>query len=160
MSDLPQSHREENEKLVADGYVQLFEIKLRNGDYINLKNNNSVEWQGTTWTGLPLSFSGFSSASSDTYSRPTMSIANPNGAFSTFIRDGLLVKATLTRYIVLYDDILNNRNIYQSKKWVIWNTPSLNSNYIQLELRNPMDGVNFNVPARMYMPPEFPTVTL
>lgn len=158
--EIPQSHREENEKLLADGYVQLFEIKLRDGSFLTLKNNNSVKWQGVTWTGIPLSFEGWQTASSDSLARPTMMIANPNGAFSTFIRDGLLTKAVITRYLVLYEDILNDRNVYQSKKWVVWNNPSLTNMSISLELRNPMDGVNFNVPARMYIPPEFPSVQL
>lgn len=157
---IPDSHREENEKLVADGYVQLFEIKLRNNSYISLKNNNSVYWQGTEWTGVPLSFTGWSTASSDSLARPTMMIANPQGAFSTFIRDGLLIRASVTRYLVLYEDILLDRNVYQAKTWVIWNNPSLNNNSVSLELRNPLDGVNFNIPARMFIPPEFPSVSL
>lgn len=157
---IPQSHREENEKLVADGYVQLFEIKLRDGSYLTLKNNNSVKWQGVNWTGVPISFEGWSTASGDSLSRPTMMIANPNGAFSTFIRDGLLVRSTITRYLVLYDDILNDRNVYQSKTWVVWNNPSLTNMSISLELRNPLDGFNFNLPPRMYIPPEFPSVQL
>lgn len=157
---IPDSHREENEKLVADGYVQLFEIKLRNGTYLTLKQNNSVTWQGSNWTGIPLSFEGWETASSDSLSRPTMMIANPNGSFSTFIRDGLLTKALVTRYLVLYEDVLNDRNVYQSKTWVVWNNPTLTNMSITLELRNPMDGVNFNVPARMYIPPEFPSVQL
>lgn len=157
---IPQSHREENEKLVADGYVQLFEIKLRNGTYLNIKNNNSVYWQERTWMGIPLSFTGWETASSDSLSRPTMNIANPDGAFSTLIRDGLLIRATITRYLVLYDDVLNDKNVYQSKTWVVWNNPSLSNFSVSLELRNPMDGVNFNIPARMFIPPEFPSVSL
>lgn len=157
---IPQSHRENNEKLVSDGYVHLFEIKLRNGEYLYFKENNTVEWQGKTWTGLPLAFEGYSSASGESLSRPTLSIANLEGSFSPFIRDGILLRSTITRYSVLYQDILNDRNIYQKKVWVAWNVPQLTRDMLQLELRNPMDGVNFDVPARMYLPPEFPSVTL
>ncbi len=158
--ELPESHRLENEKLVADGYVQLFEIKLRDGSYLTIKDKNSVYWQETHWTGIPIIFEGWQTASSDSLSRPSLRIANPEGAFSTFIRDGLLIRAKVTRFLVLYDDILNDRNIYQSKSWVVWNNPQLTENIISLELRNPLDGVNFNVPARMYIPPEFPSVQL
>lgn len=157
---IPQSHRENNEKLVSDGYVHLFEIKLRNGEYLYFKENNTVKWQGRTWTGIPMAFEGYSSASGESLSRPTLSIANPEGSFSTFIRDGILLRSVITRYSVLYQDILNNRNIYQKKVWVAWNVPQLTRDMLQLELRNPMDGVNFDVPARMYLPPEFPSVTL
>ncbi len=157
---IPQSHRENNEKLVSDGYVHLFEIKLRNGEYLYFKENNTVKWQGRTWTGIPMAFEGYSSASGETLSRPTLSIANPEGSFSTFIRDGILLRSVITRYSVLYQDILNDNNIYQKKVWVAWNVPQLTRDMLQLELRNPMDGVNFDVPARMYLPPEFPSVTL
>jgi phage-related protein len=157
---IPQSHRENNEKLISDGYVHLFEIKLRNGEYLYFKENNTVKWQGRTWTGIPMAFEGYASASGESLSRPTLSIANPEGSFSTFIRDGILLRSTITRYSVLYQDILNDNNIYQKKVWVAWNVPQLTRDMLQLELRNPMDGVNFDVPARMYLPPEFPSVTL
>lgn len=157
---LPESHRQNNEKLVADGYVELFEIVLRNGDTIRLKENNTVQWQDKTWTGVPLSFEGYSSAAGDKLSRPVMTVVNPEGYFSTIVRDGHLLKATVTRYSVLYDDIVNNRNVFHKKVWIAWNIPQLTRDMIQVELRNPMDGVNFDVPARMYIPPEFPSVTL
>lgn len=157
---LPESHRQNNEKLVADGYVELFEIVLRNGETIRLKENNTVQWLGKTWTGVPLSFEGYSSAAGDKLSRPVMTLVNPDGVFSTFVRDGRILKAAITRYSVLYDDVLNNRNVFHKKVWIAWNIPQLTRDMIQVELRNPMDGVNFDVPARMYIPPEFPSVTL
>ena len=157
---IPQSHRENNEKLISDGYVHLFEIKLRNGEYLYFKENNTVKWQGRTWTGLPLAFEGYSSATGETLSRPTLSVVNPDGAWSTFVRDGMLTRAVCTRYLVLYDDLINDRPIYQKRMWIIWYPRTLNKQYIQFELRNPMDGVNFDVPARVYMPPEFPFVDI
>lgn len=157
---LPESHRQNNEKLVADGYVELFEIVLRNGETIRLKENNTVQWLGKMWTGVPLSFEGYSSAAGDKLSRPVMTLVNPDGVFSTFVRDGRILKAAITRYSVLYDDVLNNRNVFHKKVWIAWNIPQLTRDMIQVELRNPMDGVNFDVPARMYIPPEFPSVTL
>ncbi len=157
-TSIPEEHLEDAQKLLADGIVQLYEIKLSDGTYLHLKSDNSVEWNGYQWTGIPVLFEGYSSAQGDSYSRPTLSIANPDGAFSTFIRDGLLDRAIINRYIVLYDDIINDRPIYQKKTWIMWFIKTLNKNIIQVELRNPMDGVNFDVPARMYIPPEFPFV--
>ena len=43
--------------------------------------------------------------------------------------------------------------------WIIWTATSINKNYVEFELRNPMDGNNFYIPARQYLPPEFPSVT-
>lgn len=157
-TSIPEEQLEDAQKLIADGIVQLYEIRLSDGTYLHLKADNSVEWNGYQWTGIPILFEGYSSAQGSSYSRPTLSIANPDGAFSTFVRDGFLDRAVVNRYIVLYDDIVNDRPIYQKKTWVIWFIKTLNKNIIQVELRNPMDGVNFDVPARMYIPPEFPFV--
>lgn len=155
---IPEEQLEDSKKLIADGMVNLFEIKLSDGTYLHLKNDNSGSWGGYDWTGIPIGFDGYSSSAGDNYSRPSMSIANPDGAFSTFVRDGYLNRAVVTRYLVLYDDYVNNRDVYQKRTWIIWAVKTLNKQFIQLELRNPIDGVNFDVPARMYIPPEFPFV--
>lgn len=159
-SSIPEEQLLDAQQLLADGIVQLYEIKLSNGTYLHLKSDNSVSWNNYDWRGIPILFEGYSSAKGSSYSRPTLSIANPDGAFSTFVRDGFLDRAEVTRYLVLYDDLINDRPIYQKKTWVIWYIKTLNKNMIQVELRNWMDGVNFDVPARMYIPPEFPFVTL
>jgi hypothetical protein len=172
---IPDEHLEDAQKLIADGIVQLYEIKLANNTYLHLKPDNSVQWNGETWAGLPILFEGYSTAQGDSYSRPTLSIANPDtinendgnarSTLSSLVLPtedypyGLLNRAIVNRYLVLYDDIVNDRPIYQKKTWVIWFIKTINKNLIQVELRNPMDGVNFDVPARMYIPPEFPFVT-
>lgn len=172
---IPDEHLEDAQKLIADGIVQLYEIKLANNTYLHLKPDNSVQWNGETWVGLPILFEGYSTAQGDSYSRPTLSIANPDtinendgnarSTLSSLVLPtadypyGLLNRAVVNRYLVLYDDIINDRPIYQKKTWIIWFIKTINKNLIQVELRNPMDGVNFDVPARMYIPPEFPFVT-
>lgn len=175
-SSVPSEHLEDAQKLIADGIVQLYEIKLINNTYLYFKADNSVRWNGNDWLGLPVLFEGYSSAQGDSYARPTLSIANPDyineqdgnarSSLSSLVLPtkeypyGLLNRAIVNRYIVLYDDLINDRPIYQKKTWVIWFIKTINRNMIQVELRNPMDGVNFDVPARMYIPPEFPFVTI
>lgn len=174
--DIPETQLEDAQKLIADGIVQLYEIKLADGSRIYLKQDDSVTWNNHTWTGIPILFEGYSTAQGDSYSRPTLSIANPDtispldgtakSTLSSLVlprKDypyGLLNRAQVTRYIVLYEDLKANKPIYQKKSWIIWFIKMINKNLIQVELRNPMDGVNFDVPARMYIPPEFPFVTL
>lgn len=166
MYSIPEEQLLDAQKLVADGIVQLYEIRLANGTYLHLKQDNSVRWNGYDWQGIPILFEGYSSAQADSYARPTLSIANPDGVYSSAVIPtedcpyGLLDRAVVNRYLVLYDDVVNNRPIYQKKTWIIWFIKTINKNVIQVELRNPMDGVNFDVPARMYIPPEFPFVTL
>lgn len=173
---IPEEHLEDAQKLIADGIVQLYEIKLANNTYLHLKPDNSVTWNGYDWMGIPTLFEGYSTAQADSYSRPTLSMANPDyinendgnarSSLSALVLPtedypyGLLNRAIVNRYLVLYDDLINDRPIYQKKTWIIWFIKTINRNVIQVELRNPMDGVNFDVPARMYIPPEFPFVSL
>lgn len=174
--EIPEEQLEDAQRLIADGLVQLYEVKLADGTTYNWKQDDSVTWNGATWTGIPILFEGYSTAQGDSYSRPTLTIANPDvlsandeyahSTMAALIQPqdgyeyGLLYRAKITRYLVLYDDLKNNRPIYQKKSWIVWHIKLINRNMIQVELRNPMDGVNFDIPARMYIPPEFPFVTL
>ena len=47
MKNLPEKHIYENQKLIADGYVDLYEFLVNsNGQYyfLRLKQNNTVDW--------------------------------------------------------------------------------------------------------------------
>ena len=73
MKNIPEKHILENQKLIADGYVDLYEFLVQSdGEYyfLRLKENNSVEWgldytdsDGTQhlkrWQGIPLKFEGW-----------------------------------------------------------------------------------------------------
>lgn len=157
--EIPESHKIENLKLEAEPYVDLFEIRLYNGTILRLKAGDDIEWNGHLWEGYPISISGYE-IDSEKLSRPTLRAVNPEGIFSSLFISGDLEKARLIRYRVLREDLDNNFLVYQKLQWLIWNVKSINKDYIELELRNPIDGNNFNVPARLYVQPEFPSVTL
>lgn len=160
---LPQSHALENEKLIVDGYVSLFRFDLDvDGERqtLFLKNNNSVNWQGHRWEGLPLSFEGYESSTLTAPRRPTFMCANPDKSFTPYLRDGRLTRGKMTRYKVLYDDILNDVNVFQKSTWIVWNVTAFSRSSIVLELRAPIDGFNVVAPPRAYRPPEFPAVVL
>lgn len=156
---IPDTHKIENLKLEADAYVDLFQIDLYNKTTLRLKVGDDIEWAGYLWEGYPIELSGHE-LDSEKLSRPTLRVVNPEGIFSSLFISGDIEKATLYRYRVLRQDLDNNREIYQRLKWIIWNVKSITKNYAELELRNPMDGNNFNVPARLFIQPDFPSVTL
>lgn len=156
---IPDTHKIENLKLEADAYVDLFQIDLYNKTTLRLKAGDDTEWAGYLWEGYPIELSGHE-LDSEKLSRPTLRVVNPEGIFSSLFISGDIEKATLYRYRVLRQDLDNNREIYQRLKWIIWNVKSITKNYAELELRNPMDGNNFNVPARLFIQPDFPSVTL
>lgn len=158
-SIIPEEHKEENLKLSADPYVDLFHIQLRKGGNFYIKEGDPVNWNGNYWESLPISLTGYEINSDGKVSRPKLQVVNPGGVFSRVILDGELDKARIYRYRVLRRDIDLDRPVYQVLMWLIWMCTAVTKNYVEFELRNPMDGNNFYVPARQYMPPEFPTVT-
>lgn len=156
---VPEEHLEENLKLSADAYVDLFHIQLRDGSNLYLKVGDNVTWMGHDWQGIPINMTGVEVSGSEKISRPVLEVVNPDGVFSKFVIDGIMDKAYIYRYRVLRRDIDADRPVYQMLMWLIWQCTSITKNYMKFELRNPMDGNNFYVPARQYLPPEFPTVT-
>ena len=158
-TEIPESHKIENLKLEAEPYVDLIEIQLYNGTILRLKAGEDVEWNGHLWEGYPIYISGYE-VDSEKLSRPTLQAVNPEGIFSSIFINKELEKAVVYRYRVLREDLEANRIIYQRLKWIIWKMKSLTKHWAEMELRNPIDGNNFNVPARLYVQPEFPSVTL
>ena len=56
---IPDEHREENLKLSADGYVDLYHIHLTDGSNFYVKNGDPVSWLGQDWEPLPISLTGY-----------------------------------------------------------------------------------------------------
>ena len=158
---IPAAHMEDALKLDADGYVDLFQIILPNAlGSIYIKLNKTVTWQGNTYEGTGVQIDGVGNYADDTVSRPKLVIFNPNGVYSYLLDQGLLDSATIVRYRVLKADIENDRAIYRRQQWKVSRIASVKSNYIGLELRDMLDGQNFLTPGRMFIPPDFPTVSL
>lgn len=157
---VPASHLEEAQKLSADGLVDLWEIHLNPTGILYLKLNNTVTWQGKTFDGMGIKIGTVSKSANDEASRPTLMLQNYNGLFSSFVQQGVFEKAMVYRYRVLPQHIESNSNIFHRQFWMVSRVSGLKKEGIQLELRAPSDGPFFVVPARMYIPPEFPSVSM
>lgn len=147
-------------KLSADGVVTLFRIDLRDSSTLFLKPDNDLTWQGHDWEGTAIMLQGVAQSASDELSRPTLSVANPDGIFSQYVVQGVLEKSIVTRYRVLMNNILTDSNIYEQMTWYISRVISVSIANVAVELRNPIDGPTFQTPYRMYLPPDFPAVSL
>lgn len=157
---VPTSHLEEAQKLSADGLVDLFEIHLNPSGVLYLKLNETITWQGKTFEGLGIKMGSVTKSAGEQVSRPTLQILNYNGLFSSFVQQGVFEKAVVYRYRVLKEHLDADYNIFQREFWVISRVSGLGKDGIQCELRSPSDGPFFVLPARMYIPPEFPSVSL
>jgi len=157
----PEEHIVDSKKLDADAYVDLFQITLNDkSTSVYLKDNNDVTWQGNLYEGTGIKIEGVATYSDDQTSRPTLSLYNPAGVYSSLVDKGLLDNATIVRTRVLKQHIDNDQPISRSQQWRVSRVASLRSNFISLELRDMLDGQFFLTPGRMFIPPEFPQVSL
>lgn len=156
----PASHREDAQKLTGDGLVDLFEITTTLNAVIRLKANDTVSWHGVEWEGIGVKLSETGRSSDDETKRPKLEIANYDGLFSAAVASGHLDNALVKRYRVLREDLLSNNLVYQLASWRVRRVTLVNKERVQLELRDQLDGQFFQLPGRMFIPPEFPQVSL
>ena len=162
MPTVPAEHVVDAQKLIgADGFVELLEIKLsKGGGTFRIKDNGEGLWQGDKYEYYPFSIGGVEYKSSEEESKPTLRLANPDHLFTRSIDDGYLEKAVITRYRILKDNFDNDRNIKEQRRWYIRRITEVATTHIIAEMSSLVDGPNYIVPARMYIPPEYPVVSL
>lgn len=162
MTTAPTSHLEEAQKLEADALVDLYELYLKTSTTVlRFKNENSVTWGGKLYEGMAVKLSGDARTADAEETRATMRVMNPEGIFNAFAFDGKLDMATLIRKRVLRQHIDGNVQIFQQRMWYISRiTEVITNQSLTVELRNMSEGPVFMIPARMFIPPEFPTVSL
>ena len=158
---IPAEHLADAQSLEGDAKVDLFQIILPdNLTKIFLKQNSDVQWQGDTYEGTSIKIEGVGNYSDETVSRPKLTVFNPAGVFSYLLDGGLLDNAIIVRYRVLKQHIVADLPVYIRQQWKVSRIASIKSSFIALELRDMLDGQNFLTPGRMFIPPDFPTVSL
>lgn len=158
---VPKSHIEEASKLEAEAYVHLYEILLPgNLGAIYQKPDNTAVWGGKTYEGTAIKLTGVGQYADEESSRPTLILYNPDNVFSSLVDQGYLEGATVTRIRLHRNHLEADLPIAQRQKWTLSRVASVRGQLITCELRDKLDGHNFITPARMYIPPEFPAVSL
>ena len=158
----PNVHIQEAELLTADGLVDLYKLDLKNDPVsLRFKDMDDVTWQGHLFEGMACRLTGDSRSSDGEEARPSLQVMNPLGIFNSAIIEGKVDQAVVTRYRVLRRHIDNNSNIYEQRMWYVNRVKELISGQsVTFELRSMTEGPNFQIPVRMFLPPEFPTVSL
>ena len=159
MTDIPISHTEDALKLTSDAQVYLWEIRLRDGSKVFIRNGPKVTWQGDVYENLPIILSGEELTADDRTPRPSLKVFNPQKIFGPMAHQGKFELATVIRREVLQQNLLADLNIHVPRVWIIGQILSCTSRSLDVQLRSPTDGPNMNVPYRYYGPPDFPTVT-
>lgn len=156
-------------KLEADAYVDLYEIRLYPEGVMYLCATQSVHWQGNFYEYWGVQLTGVGNNSDEETSRPKFSVANfaynvegepIRGVFSALNAQAKIEGGTVIRRRVLKTHLDNDEDIKTEMRWRVARIASLRADVITLELRNFLDGPRFTIPARKFMPPEFPQVSL
>lgn len=166
---VPAPHVDESLKLTADAEVQLWEISLKNvpsGGTAVIRFRDGPMGYTTTWSNrvfdhMAVTMSGEGKSAEGERSRPTLRLLNPLGLFNTPAFNSQFDGALITRFIVLRQHLEANMPISNTEMWFISRPKELISGQtISFELRSLSDGPDQLIPARMYIPPDFPFVTI
>jgi lambda family phage minor tail protein L len=158
----PTTHLVDSQKLSGDAYLELFEVTLNNASKLYLCNSKPRTWKGQAYEFIPIKLDSVQRSADSEMSRPKAVLANPDGIFSAAVSAGTLDNAVIKRFRLLEEDLLANPNTdnYRYQTWRVRRVMTLSRDGIQLELRDHIDGQFFQVPGRMYIPPEFKQVRL
>lgn len=161
-STAPVSHKQEAQKLTADSLVDLYTVTLKNVAVVfRFKNDDTRTWLGQKYEGMACRMTGDDRSADGEESRPMLQVMNPLGIFNSAAVKGQLDLARVVRRRVLYKHLVDDVSIYEQRMWYVGRIRELISGQsISLELRNMTEGANFQIPCRMFIPPEFPMVSL
>jgi phage-related protein len=138
-TDIPESILDSSQELSPDALVYLYRILLTDQTLFLLSPQQEHVWQGETYESVPCHMTGIGNTSDGEVIRPRFSFVNPGGIFTSSLYEGRMDNAKITR---------------------IRKVLSINKSIAVVELRDVLDGHNFKLPARQFMPPEFSHVKL
>lgn len=116
------------------------------------------DWYGETWANSPFLFSEITQTTSGEKSRPKLNLPNENGVYTSYIQQGLLDNAEVTRYKALPGEA--GSAITSKQCFYISRIITLNSTLFVAQLRRLSDGNRSKIPGGRYISPEFPSVVL
>jgi lambda family phage minor tail protein L len=162
-SDLPDTHVAGAFELETDAMVDLFKIQLNQtagSTILCITDKQQVTWQGMTFEALACNLTGVGVNTNGQWMRPKFTVANPDGLFSAFVAQGKMDGAIITRYRVAKPDVDMNVGRFAMNVWRQSKTLNMAKMLVTFELRSPLDGPMFKLPARAFYPPEYPHVSL
>jgi len=160
----PQEHIAESQLLSPDAEIELYELTPSGSTAkIYFKNDNTVNWLGNEYTGLPLTFTGETFNAEGTAVQPQLMIGQPDVDLSMFkglIWDGTLDNARIDRHKILLTHMINNQNIKQTLTYRVKRIDNYSASQITMALATFSVAGPTKMPFRLYIPPAFPFVRL
>lgn len=162
--DSRQDHIRESQSLQMDGYVHLLHLRAfpRGSAEVNVYLSVDIErvWKGVTFEAVPWHIPDTSQSSDGELSRPVLTIFNAEGLFTRYALGKYLDNAEVTRYSILSQHFDAGVDSYIRGVWRVSSILSATKQLIAAQLRGPLDGPTVRMPARRFISPEFPQVSL
>lgn len=163
-SPIPATHITDAHKLAADGQLDLFALTPASGGAtLRFKADNDLTWRSNTYYGLPMQFSSDASTVDKPADMPKLILGQQNidlSMFKPLINDGSLDGCVVVRYHVLLTNALANANIFEMYTYRGKRVEGYNRSVVTLQLASLSDSLNFSLPYRQYLPPDFPAVEI
>lgn len=161
-TDAPVTHLEEALKLEADGYVHLFEARLKTDPVtiVRFWNGPTRTWNGHSYEGIACQLTGDGKTAQGELSRPNLTIQNPGNIFGLYAAEGYFDLAEVIRKRVLQQNFINDVAAFKQNVWIVGRVANSTQQILQLELRSPTDMPVWLTPRRTYSPPDYPFVTI
>lgn len=165
MTTIPDTHKEDALKLNPEQFIELFDITLKSGSRIRAHSGRGYEWSpldvNDPWTfdSAYIKVDGVKRNSGEQRIRPTLSIGNPSDIFHVPVAEGHLDGATVVRYKVRPSHLAADPPVYEKATWYIAQVTGLGE-LITAQLRSQSDRQESQIPARQFLKPEFPSVSI
>lgn len=156
---IPIEHVETSVALEADKPIDLWEFTLRSGAIFRLRDGAQATFQGNTYEPCGLKMGGEGDYSDDQVARPTFGILDEYDAIAPYAAQGAFDYAVAIRRSVLPNHLEADLPIFAQRLWLVARCSGIANKIVQFELRAPNDMPDYQIPPRMYLPPEFPFVS-
>lgn len=164
MAAIPFEQIQDAHLLEADAEIFLYEFTPSVGTgTVYLTPDNSKDWRGHTYEGIPLAFSGDKKSSTGGASMPTLILGDANVdllPLKPLVFDQNLDGGTVVRIRILLEDFLNDRLVASYEYYRVKQVGEYSRQKITLELASLGDSLNFSIPFRQFSAPDFPSVLL
>ncbi len=165
MTAIPADHRADSLELNPEEFIELFDITLESGTRIRAHSGREYTWSpedvNNPWTfeSAYIKIDGVKRNSGEQRIRPTLTLGNPLDLFHVPVAQGHLEGAIVVRYRVQSSNLTANPPVFEKATWYISQITGL-AEVITAQLRSLSDRQESQIPARQFLKPEFPSVTI
>lgn len=161
----PVEHKEDALGLNPQEFIELWKITLQSGAVMRMHSGREYNWdpidvsEPKKFESAFVKISAVERNSGEQRVRPTLTLGNPLAIFHVPVAEGHLDNAKVERYKVKPAHLAADPPVFDKNNWYIAQVTGLGE-VITLQLRSESDRQESLSPPRMYLKPEFSSVSI